>query len=299
MGREVARSVRYRRRPAPFTETRERPEQGARRCRVRVVDGDREPPLHRGDHRRPRLVPGQADLGPQPLLGRQRPPPVQPLGFRAGDRFPETLAAVPPYEHPSWDARRVRLGDLHGYVVQPFVGEQQPGDVLRGPGQPLDPVIEGLGAVGDLDGVRARAGGHVGGQGREDAGGQLAPPRGHVDEVETRGPPQRLVDAAQQPGHGPGEQRRGVHGRTEVPGRALRPAVEAVRTVEGGLGGGPPSAPVARRPGRRVIGHAVRLGARGKGASTLGSTRGRYGSVLRLTPAHTTLPYAGLRAAPL
>ncbi|ELS55281.1 hypothetical protein STVIR_3766 [Streptomyces viridochromogenes Tue57] len=50
---------------------------------------------------------------------------------------------------------------------------------------------------------------------------------------------------------------------------------------------------------RRLCCHRPRLSAQGNTASTLGSTRSWCGSALRLTPAHISLPYAGLRAAPL
>ncbi|CAM5570514.1 hypothetical protein SVIOM74S_03648 [Streptomyces violarus] len=301
MRRDVARAVRHGRRLAALPETGQRPERRPGVRRVRVVHGDGEPPVERGDRRGPGLVPGQADLGPQPRLAGQRPPPRQPPRLLPVDRLPEPLGPVLPDQHPPRHARGVHLRDLHRYVVQPLVGEQQPGDALRRLGRPLDPVIEPLGPLGDFDGVRARAGRHVGRERGEHPAGQLAAPGRHVDEVQRRGPPQRLVDPAQQPRHGPCEQRRRVHGRTEVPGRPLGPAIEAARPVQGLPSRRTPPSPlvslVSLAP--RHCCHGARLSGHNERNSTLRSTRARCGSVLRLTPAPIPLPYAGLRAAPL
>lgn len=132
MCRDVARAVRYGCRLAALAETGERAERRAGVRGVRVVDGDRNSPVDGGDGGRPGRVPGEADLGAQPLLGRLRPPPGEPLGLSADCRLPEPLGPVLPYEHEPRYADGVHLGDLHGYVVQPLVGEQQSGDPLRG-----------------------------------------------------------------------------------------------------------------------------------------------------------------------
>lgn len=295
MGRDVARAVRHGCRLAALAEAGERAERGAGVPGVRVVDGDREPLVDGGDGGRPGSVPGEADLGPQPLLGRQGPPPGEPLGLRTGEGLPEPLGAVFSYEHTPRDAGGVHLGHLHGHVVQPLVGEQQPGDPLRGLGQPLDARIESSGTVGELDCERTHACGHFGGQRGEYTGRQLTAAGGQVHEVQGGRLAEGLVHPAQQPGHGAREERRRVHGRTEVSGWSLGPAVEALGPVQGVLGRRPPATP----PARGVFRHVVRLSAQDNRASTLGSTRDVYGSVLRLTPAHFTRPYAGLRAAPL
>lgn len=319
------------------------PNGGARRGCGRSPRPPRAPP-HGGHGRGPRGVPGQADLRARAFLGGQRPPAVEPPRLRPGHGLPEPFGAVVTDQDQPGHAGGVHLGDVDGHVVQPLVGEQQPGDALRQVRAPLHPGIQSGRAVGQLDGVRARAGGHLGGQRGEHAGDQLAPARAHVDEVQRVGPAQRLVDPAQQPGHGAREPGRGVHRRTEMARGTLGPPVEALGAVQGALCGRTPAAPgaaalvpaaarvvavvhravavravivvvpavapharalpsravrPAAAPARRLRARTASLGAPVITASTLGSTRVGCGSVLRLTPARISLPYAGLRAAPL
>lgn len=189
VGRDVAGTVRHRCGLAPLPEAGECSERGARVRRVRVVHRHREPARDAGDGGRPRRVPGQPDLRPQPLLTRRRPPSREPLRLRAGHPLPEPLGPGVPDEHQSRHPRRVDLRDLYGHVVQPLVGEEQPGDPAWRRGQPLDPASKARRAVGDFDAARACACRHIGGERRQHSGDQFTPPGGHVDEVERRGRP--------------------------------------------------------------------------------------------------------------
>lgn len=291
---DVARAVRDGQRLPTLPEAGERPERGPRTGDVRVVDGHGETASEGGDRGGPGGIPGEPDFGTV-SCGGQRPPLPQPLRFRTRDGLPESLGAVPSYENHARHALRVHLGDLQRHVVQPLVGEQQPGDALRGLREPLDPVIKTGGAGGAFDGVPARAGGHFGGECGEDRGHQFAAARRHVDEGEGGRAAEGLVDAAQQPGHGMREERGGVHRGTEVTRGPFRPAIEAAGPVQRLLRRLAPTP----EPVRFLTSHRARLSGAERRASTLGSTRGGQGSILRLTPAHCTLPYAGLRAAPL
>ncbi len=212
-----------------------------------------------GGRSRPAVPP----RAPAATTGRATQPPRRRRASRAVRCRPL------PYEDEPRDACRVHLGDLHGHVVQPLVGEQQPGDPLRGLGRPLDAGIEPYGTVGELDAVGTHACGHMCGERGEHPGHQLAAAGAQVHEVQGGRTVQRLVHPAQQPGHGAREERRRVHRRTEVSGGPLGPAVEALGPVEGLLGRRPPAAP----PARGVFRHVVRLSAQDNGASTLGVRR--------------------------
>ena len=147
---------------AALPEAGERPERGRSPRSARSPRPPRAPRSDAGHRGRPRRVPGEADLRPQPFLARQRPPPRRATrAVSAGDRLAEPLRPVVPDQHVG-AARPAEsdLRDVHGDVVQPLVGEQQPGRTPAGGSVSHSIALSEARRARSarLDGVRARAG---------------------------------------------------------------------------------------------------------------------------------------------
>ncbi|GGQ63317.1 hypothetical protein GCM10010195_18680 [Kitasatospora griseola] len=233
---------------------------------MRVVDGHREAAAQGADGVGPGGVPGSAELDPLTV----GPPLLGPSGVVRVERCAEPFAAVGGDLDVPQPPVLVAFGEVQRHVVEPLVGEQQAGDAGRQVGAPVDPGGQAGGTVGEFDGVERDPGAQFGGQCVTDGDGEFAAARADVHEGEPGRRAERGVDAGQQAGHRAGEPGGGVHGGAEVPGRALRPAVEAaVGPVQRVFDRGPPPHPC--HSGGRYREGAV---------STLGSSRG---SLLRRT----------------
>jgi len=240
---EVAAAVRDRCDPGAGPVAGQRPGDRPGGRLVPVVDRDRDAALDPADRGGPGVVPGPADLGPVAGFG-QRPPAVQPGPVGRVRRRAERLAAVDVDQHQPGAVPGL-LHHVERDVVQPLVGDQQPGH-RRQVGDVADGADPGPGERADLDReqpqpapVRPVRGGH--------RGQQLTAAGAHVDQVERVGPAERRVHPVQQRADGLGEQRRGVHRGAEVVGRRLAAGVEAARPVRGGR---PRLPPQHRHPGR-------------------------------------------------
>ena len=170
---------------------------------------------------------GQPDLGPQPRLARPAAttaPATPPRAPATGS--PSRSVPSSSYEHQARYARGVHLGDLHGDVVQPLVGEQQAGDPppgARAATRSGDRGLAGRSAISTAY-ARVRAATSAGRAARTPVTSSPRPAR-HVDEVELR----RAGPAPRRPGTAAGPRpRRTAATRARTYGSA-RPGPRARR----------------------------------------------------------------------